>query len=120
MPLTDKGKKIMGAMEVKYGKKKAKNVFYASRNKGVIKGVEHASRGKLIWDVGKKYMPKAGKAVQKKFKELYNEFRTHMSGTSAAMEARREVREHFPQIYKHIKPHKKSRGGMMNYYEDIL
>jgi len=120
MPLTDKGKKIMGAMEAKYGKNKAKNVFYASRNKGVIKGVEHASRGKLIWDVGKKYMPKAGKAIQKKFKELYNDYRIHMSETSAAMEARRDVREHFPHVYKHMKTPKKSTGGLIDYYKDIL
>lgn len=30
----------MGAMKKEYGKKKAKKVFYASRNKGTIKGVE--------------------------------------------------------------------------------
>ena len=40
MPLTDKGKKIMKAMKEKYGKKKGEQVFYASRNKGKIKGVE--------------------------------------------------------------------------------
>ena len=41
MPLTKKGKKIMSAMKKEYGtKKKAEQVFYASRNKGTIKGVE--------------------------------------------------------------------------------
>ena len=40
MPLTDKGKKIMRAMKKEYGKKKAEQVFYASKNKGVIKGVD--------------------------------------------------------------------------------
>ncbi len=40
MPLTKKGKKIMGSMKKKYGTKKGKKVFYASRNKGSIKGVE--------------------------------------------------------------------------------
>lgn len=40
MPLTKKGKKIMSAMKKEYGSKKAKKVFYASRNKGTIKGVE--------------------------------------------------------------------------------
>lgn len=39
MPLNDKGKKIMRAMEKEYGKD-AKKVFYASKNKGTIKGVE--------------------------------------------------------------------------------
>lgn len=40
MPKTKKGQKIMRAMEKKYGKKKAKKVFYASRNKGTITGVD--------------------------------------------------------------------------------
>ena len=40
MPLTKKGKKIMRSMMAQYGLKKAKRVFYASRNKGVIKGVD--------------------------------------------------------------------------------
>ena len=40
MPLTAKGKKIMKSMKKQYGTKKAKEVFYASRNKGVISGVE--------------------------------------------------------------------------------
>ena len=40
MPLTKKGKKIMANMKKEYGPKKAKNVFYASRNAGKISGVE--------------------------------------------------------------------------------
>ena len=40
MPLTKKGKKIMRAMRAQYGSKKGKKVFYASKNKGTIKGVE--------------------------------------------------------------------------------
>lgn len=39
MPLTKKGKEIMASMMKEYGAKKAKNVFYASMNKGTIKGV---------------------------------------------------------------------------------
>lgn len=40
MPLTKKGKKIMKSMKKTYGSdKKAKEVFYASANKGTIKGV---------------------------------------------------------------------------------
>ena len=38
MPLTKKGKKIEKAMEKTYGEKKGKQVFYASQNKGIIKG----------------------------------------------------------------------------------
>lgn len=39
MPLTAKGKKIMSAMKKQYGKD-AESVFYASKNKGTIKGVD--------------------------------------------------------------------------------
>jgi hypothetical protein len=42
MPLTSKGKKIMSAMKKQYGADKGERVFYASRNKGRIKGVEKA------------------------------------------------------------------------------
>lgn len=40
MPLTAKGDKILAAMIEKYGEKKGKEVFYASRNKGTITGVD--------------------------------------------------------------------------------
>lgn len=39
MPLTKKGAKIKAAMEKEYGKEKGKQIFYASENKGTIKGV---------------------------------------------------------------------------------
>ena len=40
MPLTSKGKKIMKSMKETDGKKKAEQVFYASKNKGKIKNVD--------------------------------------------------------------------------------
>lgn len=40
MPLTAKGSKIMKSMQSYYGPKYGKAVFYASRNKGNIKGVD--------------------------------------------------------------------------------
>jgi len=40
MPLSKKGTKIKKAMTKTYGKEKGKQVFYASANKGVIKGVK--------------------------------------------------------------------------------
>jgi hypothetical protein len=40
MPLTKKGSKIMRAMKEEYGSKGGEQVFYASKNKGKIKGVE--------------------------------------------------------------------------------
>jgi hypothetical protein len=44
MPFTKKGKKIMSAMKSEYGDKKGESVFYASRNKGTIKGVEKTKK----------------------------------------------------------------------------
>lgn len=38
MPLTPKGKKILGAMKSEYGAKKGTSVFYASQNAGRITG----------------------------------------------------------------------------------
>ena len=45
MPLNQKGRKIMKSMKKTYGKD-AKAVFYASKNKGVITGVEKKKRSK--------------------------------------------------------------------------
>lgn len=46
MPLTKKGKKIKSAMQEQYGKEKGEKVFYASENKGTVKGVHKKSRKK--------------------------------------------------------------------------
>ncbi len=46
MPLTKKGRKIMSSMTAEYGEKKGKQVFYASRNKGKITGVDPESSHK--------------------------------------------------------------------------
>ena len=43
MPLTKKGAKIKRAMVKEYGPKRGESVFYASANKGAIKGV-HGKR----------------------------------------------------------------------------
>lgn len=53
MPLTDKGQTILDAMSRPpskggYGKKKGKRVFYASANKGTIKGVEASPPRSII------------------------------------------------------------------------
>lgn len=40
MPLTKKGKKILSNMKKEYGAKKGTSVFYASINKGKVKGAE--------------------------------------------------------------------------------
>ena len=44
MPLNKKGKKIMKSMKKQYGKKKGEKIFYAFKNKGVIKGVEKTKK----------------------------------------------------------------------------
>ena len=45
MPLTKKGKKIMRNMKSKYGEEAGERVFYASKNKGTISGVDRGSHG---------------------------------------------------------------------------
>ena len=45
MPLTKKGKKIKASMTEQYGSKKAEQVFYASKNKGVIGSVDKKRGG---------------------------------------------------------------------------
>jgi hypothetical protein len=44
MPLTKKGAKIKRAMTKQYGKAKGERVFYASANKGTIRGVHKRKR----------------------------------------------------------------------------
>lgn len=46
MPLTKKGAKIKRAMSEEYGKEKGERVFYASANKGRIKGVHKGKKRK--------------------------------------------------------------------------
>lgn len=50
MPLTEKGKKILGSMKKSYGsEKKAKSVFYASINAGKLTGAErNRARSTLV------------------------------------------------------------------------
>ena len=40
MPLTDKGREVLRQMMKEYGKKKGKEVFYATENKGKLKGIK--------------------------------------------------------------------------------
>ena len=44
MPLTGKGRKVMAAMKHQYGAGKGESVFYASRNKGTISGVDKGKK----------------------------------------------------------------------------
>ena len=54
MPLSAKGSKIMKSMKKEYGADKGKQVFYASKNKGVIKGVDRKSQVKAMKEKMKK------------------------------------------------------------------
>lgn len=49
-PLTAKGKTILAAMKREYGAKKGTQVFYASKNKGTITGVERSRENPMDWD----------------------------------------------------------------------
>lgn len=42
MPLTAKGEEIMANMKKQYGAKGGEKIFYASKNKGSISGVDSA------------------------------------------------------------------------------
>jgi hypothetical protein len=46
MPLTKTGKKIKKAMHKTYGKKKGEKIFFASQNKGTIKGTHESLMAK--------------------------------------------------------------------------
>lgn len=45
MPLSAKGEEILAAMQKEYGAEKGERVFYASKNKGTISGVDSSIRG---------------------------------------------------------------------------
>jgi hypothetical protein len=47
MPLTVKGAKVMASMRKTYGPQKAKSVFYAMKNAGKLKGVDHGFYGHM-------------------------------------------------------------------------
>jgi hypothetical protein len=46
MPLTKKGAKIKKSMQKTYGKERGETVFYASENKGTLKGVTKKGKKK--------------------------------------------------------------------------
>lgn len=62
MPLTDKGEKIMGAMQKEYGAKEGESVFYASKNAGRISGVDSNIRAD---DNGDTYVSKLDAGLAK-------------------------------------------------------
>jgi len=55
VPLTKKGSKILSSMRAQYGGKKGEQVFYASINKGKIKGAEKSTKRAEGGPVGGRY-----------------------------------------------------------------
>ncbi len=55
MPLTEKGQKIQRSMKRQYGAEKGERVFYASKNKGTITGVDKPKKDKRVRHRGKKF-----------------------------------------------------------------
>lgn len=51
MPLTSKGSEIKSAMQKEYGEKKGEQVFYASRNKGTITGVDASEEKEMLQEL---------------------------------------------------------------------
>ena len=47
MPLTKKGKKVLGAMQKEYGSKKGKSVMYAMKNAGKLSGIDRGFYGHM-------------------------------------------------------------------------
>mgnify|MGYP003632023627 FL=1 len=76
---------------------------------------------KLLFDIGKKYLPNATKAAREVFKKKVADFQTHMSHESAISLALKESRD--IKSVTTVKPVTKNTGGIMNnkdYYKDIL
>ena len=59
-PLTKKGEKILAAMKKAYGEEKGEQIFYASRNKGKISGVDSKTK-----DGADLYCPNCGERIGK-------------------------------------------------------
>jgi hypothetical protein len=71
---------------------------------------------KLIFDLGKRYLPNATKAAQEAFKKKVADYQVDMSHDSAVSLALKEIRNL-------KKPTGKNLGGLMDkndYYKDIL
>ena len=59
-PLTKKGSKIKKKMQQHYGKEKGKQVFYASQQKGTIKGTHKKKSNPRSTQSKKKHKKKGG------------------------------------------------------------
>jgi len=66
-PLTSKGNEIMENMQKQYGAEKGKKVFYASKNKGTISGVDGAHDADKL---GEEYEKEKGEQTPESKEEL--------------------------------------------------
>lgn len=108
-PLTDKGQEILSAMKKKYGEKKGESVFYASRNKGTITGVDEALDG---WAADVGTSEGARKAAQTRHLHMtatheqgagHGKFQSHAG-------SHQEVEHQLSSLHQHAK----SSGGSYN------
>ena len=87
MPLTRKGEKILHHMQKEYGGKKGKSVFYASKNKGNISGVDCDDADP---ELANRVVPPGS---QKRIKPVVHHVHIHLHdaepGTRAGMAAKR-------------------------------
>ena len=97
MPLNKRGKKIMKSMKEQYGSKKGENVFYASLNKGKIKGVEKRLLGGLLVKgmrqlVKSKPYQAARKDTMKKVSEAYKKSIADINKPKAIKDAEKDTK----------------------------
>ena len=102
MPLNTKGKKIMRSMKATYGSKKGEEVFYASKNKGTIKGVEKASEGKMM-NFQKFVRKESGAQVsEKELKNLTNKYLKKLSGAAISEAEMKKIKDNMKTGTKQI------------------
>jgi len=63
-PLTKKGQKILAAMKKVYGEEKGEQIFYASRNKGTISGVDSKGKDDAPDNLPANYLDKLEKKIR--------------------------------------------------------
>lgn len=87
-PLTKKGNKILAKMRERYGKKKGTSVFYASKNKGTITGVDgktkDVSAKEIQRQIGELKRRSEDKTLSKQQREYYKEKLKMAEGLFAA------------------------------------
>jgi hypothetical protein len=109
MPLTGKGEKILGNMQEQYGAEKGKSVFYASKNKGTISGVD-AVKIKAIADSAARLRARVdagifgfGKKSEKSENEELRELRTRNSSKSSFFPNSAKYRSNYAKAEKEAK-----------------